>query len=108
MIPTAQLHWVVSAKPVLELSKNQVKAVTRFERAVDANDKTGIVHLGLCLLDEPGAEQNSQRAAALPRTAANMDKKDAKILLGLCFRRGEGVERDDKFAMELLHQAASR
>ena len=53
-----------------------------------------------------GVPVNHAEAARLYREATELGHADAWKRIGLCYRTGQGVEKDEKEAFRCLHEAA--
>ncbi|MBR4833879.1 MAG: sel1 repeat family protein [Thermoguttaceae bacterium] len=87
----------------LVADKNE--AMKYLQKAADANAVGALMHYAECCLDGT-VEQDSEKAVALLRRAAEQGSVSAKALLGVCYAEGLGVSIDKKKAFEYFLDAA--
>ncbi len=88
-------------------TQNFVKAYGTFRKGADAGSPTCCYNAGFMLYKGLGCKQDYTGAVEMFRKASVVNHAPSMFMLGLCYRNGYGVERDEGAAKFLLERAAT-
>jgi serine/threonine protein kinase len=82
-------------------------ALKWYEEAAEHGDTTALIQMGLLLSNGPGGiSADVRKAFECFKKAADKGDNDAKYLLGECYLRGNGTNRDEKRGIALLEESS--
>jgi len=81
-------------------------AVKWFGKAAELGHRNAETWLAICSINGNGTEVDYEKAAALLLDAVQEDIPDAYFYLGMLYRHGAGVKKDEAKGLELLRKAA--
>lgn len=88
------------------IGQNLDRAFAYYSAGADSGSVSCMYDAGYMLYKGLGCRQDYGKAARLFDSAASHDHPNAMYMLGLCYRNGYGVERDDERASYYLNRAA--
>lgn len=84
----------------------QEKAFSYFSKAASKGNPIGSYFTGYMLYKGLGCEQNYEKAIEHFRYSANINYAPSLYMLGLCYRNGYGLEKNETIGIRFLKQAA--
>ena len=88
------------------IGQDLARAFGYYSAGADSGSVSCMYDAGYMLYKGLGCRQDYGKAAELFSNAVNYDHPNAMYMLGLCYRNGYGVERDDERASYYLNRAA--
>ncbi|KAH3756074.1 sel1 repeat family protein [Pelomyxa schiedti] len=88
------------------VDRDPSKAVSLFQKAVDAGNASAMNSLGWCYEKGNGVGEDMNEAVSLYRRAADAGNANAMNNLGMCYQNGNGVNKDMTEAVSLFRRAA--